>query len=1212
MAISKPFAYNPSTSFSIGSGFDNSVYSVVVQSDGKILVGGDFTTFSGSSQNYLIRLNSDGSKDTSFNIGSGFDAGIFNFNCVKIQSNGKILVGGEFTTYQGSSQNYLIRLNSDGSKDATFDIGSGFNSSVGSLAIQSDGKILVGGFFSTFSGSSQNRFIRLNSDGSKDESFDVGSGFANLGFILSIVIQSDGKILVGGYYTTYKGLAQNYLIRLNSDGSKDETFVSVITDTVVSMAIQSDGKILVAGWFGLKRVNSDGTNDATFNIGSGFNDQINSISIQSDGKIIFGGNFTEFTGSTQNRIIRLNSNGSKDSTFNIGTGFSSSVYSVVIQSDGKILAGGGFTTYSGSSQNYLTKLNSDGSIFSGGTAPTISGTTQYGDLVVGDIQTEYSINYGGVKWWGGPDEELGYVVGNARPDGQSVPAGVTGGPAYVGFWRSELLTDNSFLNLANYIGSENGQPPFASTNEAVTWLNANGYYSSFIGLMKYYVGGQFTVFGGVDVNKLVSLNTDGSQNTLFDIGSGFNDLVNSTAIQSDGKVLVGGDFTTFNGSSQNRLIRLNTDGSKDTSFNIGTGFVGNVYSIAIQSDGKILVGGSFYEFTGSTQNKLIRLNSDGSKDETFDIGSGFNSGVYSVAVQSDGKILVGGNFSQFNGTTQKTFIRLNSNGSKDSSFNVEDVFNGSGIYSILVQSDGKILVGGEFTTFTGSSQNYLIRLNTDGSKDETFDIGSGFNSSVMSMKIQSDGKILAGGYFTTFTGSSQNRLIRLNSDGSKDTSFDIGTGFVGLDLEYGNCVIRTIEVDSSGKIICGGVFGSFSGISQSRLIRLNSDGSKDTTFDIGYGFDQSGIFNFPVIYSVKINSVGKLFIGGYFSNYSGTSQNLLMSVNSNNTKNTNFDIGSGFESNGFTTNMYSIEIQSDGKILVGGDFTTFSGSSQNLLIRLNSDGSKDETFNIGSGFGGPNVRTLAIQSDGKILAGGLFFSFSGESQNYLIRLNSDGSKDTTFNIGDGFNSDVISVAVQSDGKILVGGDFTTFSGSSQNKLIRLNSDGSKDETFNIGSGFDSAIQSIAIQSDGKILVGGQFTTFTGSTQNYLIRLNTDGSKDTSFNIGDGFSSSVRSIQIQSDGKILVGGDFTQFTGSSQNYLIRLNSDGSKDSTFNIGTGFDNFVYSVDSQSDGTILVGGDFITYNGSLAKYSAVLNDNGSFNSSIKTNKQVRVVKAQ
>ena len=256
----------------------------------------------------------------------------------------------------------------------------------------------------------------------------------------------------------------------------------------------------------------------------------------------------------------------------------------------------------------------------------------------------------------------------------------------------------------------------------------------------------------------------------LNIGTGFDNPVYSIALQPDGKILVGGMFTIYNNASQNSLVRLNSDGTKDTSFNIGTGFNSVVYSIALQPDGKILVGGHFTTFNGNTQNRLIRLNSDGTKNTSFNISTEFNSVVWSITLQPDGKILVGGIFTAFNGNVQNYFIRLNSDGTKDTSFNIGTGFNDI-IYSIALQPDGKILVGGIFTTFNGNVQNRLIRLNSNGTKDTSFNIGTGFNDWVNYIVLQPDGKILVGGAFTTFNGNVQNRLIRLNSDGTKDTPY---------------------------------------------------------------------------------------------------------------------------------------------------------------------------------------------------------------------------------------------------------------------------------------------------------------------------------------------------------------------------------------------------------------------------------------------------------
>lgn len=351
--------------------------------------------------------------------------------------------------------------------------------------------------------------------------------------------------------------------------------------------------------------------------------------------------------------------------------------------------------------------------------------------------------------------------------------------------------------------------------------------------------------------------------------NGLNQFAHVTAIQLDGKILVGGFFNSLNGNAQNYLVRLNADGTKDTSFNVEPGLNYIVYSIAIQSDGKILVGGEFNSFNGNTQNYLIRLNADGTKDTSFNIGVGFNSYIEDIAIQSDGKILVGGQFTTFNGSTQKYLVRLNANGTRDNSFNVGTKFNNT-VLTIVVQSDDKILIGGNFTTFNGSAQNRLIRLNTDGTKDSNFDIGTGFTVananyfSLYSIVLQPDGKILVGGAFNTFNGNIENRLIRLHTDGTKDSSFNIASGF--------NDNVFSIALQSDNKILVGGSFTIFNGNTQNRLIRLNADGTQDNGFNIGTGFNES-------VYSLLVQSDGKVWLAGGFTSYNGTVSNRIIRLN---------------------------------------------------------------------------------------------------------------------------------------------------------------------------------------------------------------------------------------------------------------------------------------------------------------------------------------------
>jgi uncharacterized delta-60 repeat protein len=387
------------------------------------------------------------------------------------------------------------------------------------------------------------------------------------------------------------------------------------------------------------------------------------------------------------------------------------------------------------------------------------------------------------------------------------------------------------------------------------------------------VGGDFGFFNGATVNNIVRLNSDGTRDTT-NTGTAFNGNVFSIAIQSDGKIVVGGLFTTFNGATVNRIVRLNSDGTIDTAFTTNTGTAFNslfVYSVAIQSDGKIVVGGWFTTFNGATVNRIVRLNADGTRDTAFttNTGTAFNSTVYSIAIQSDGKIICGGAFTSFNGVTVNRIVRLNSDGTIDTAFTANtntDYLNNS-IYSIAIQSDGKIICGGDFTTF--ETFRYIVRLNTDGTRDTAFttNTGTAFNSQINEIAIQSDGKIVCGGSFTTFNGVTVNRIVRLNADGTRDTAFTTNTGTAF------NSTVESIAIQSDGKLVIGGSFTTFNGVTVNRIVRLNSDGTRDTAFttNTGTAFDS---FVLPI----AVQSDGKIVCGGGFLGYNNINRNRLARI----------------------------------------------------------------------------------------------------------------------------------------------------------------------------------------------------------------------------------------------------------------------------------------------------------------------------------------------
>ena len=511
---------------------------------------------------------------------------------------------------------------------------------------------------------------------------------------------------------------------------------------------------------------------------------------------------------------------------------------------------------------------------------------------------------------------------------------------------------------------------------------------------------------------------------------------------------------------------------------------------------------------------------------------------------------------------------------------------GTGVSSLLgyattmtLQSDGKILVGGSFSQWNGTNVGYIARLNSDGTLDTTFttNTGTGADTSfVNAIAVQSDGKILIGGSFTYWNGTLVRRIVRLNSDGTLDTAFTTNTGTGALSTVY------AIAVQSDGKILISGSFTSWNGTNVGRIVRLNSDGTRDTAFTTNTGTGANGSAGL-----IAIQSDGKILVGGSFSSWNGTSVGYIVRLNSDGTLDTTFTTNIG---TGANSSVQAIAIQSDGKILVSGLFTTWKGTTVGRIVRLNSDGTRDTTFTTKNGTGANNaVNAMIIQSDGKILVGGSFPRWNGTLVNRIVRLDSDGTRDTAFtaNTGTGANSNVgsNSIAIQSDGKILLGGDLTTWNGTTVNRIVRLNSDGTRDTAFttNTGTGAGNTVYQITVQPDGKILVGGSFTTWNGTTVNRIVRLNSDGTRDTTFttNNGTGASSTVSSIAVQSDGKIIIGGFFTSWNGTTVGRIVRLNSDGTRDTAFttNTGTGANYFVYLIAIQSDGKILVGGDFASF---------------------------------
>jgi uncharacterized delta-60 repeat protein len=946
--IPQPDSFNPNA--------DSSVSALAVQTDGKILLGGQFSTIGGVTRNSIARLNVDGTLDTAF-ISGPSSYGVV--KVLSVQPDGKILVGGWFGSMSGQPRNSIARLNADGTIDTAFNPNASYW--ILSMVVQADGKILVGGMFTTMSGAPRNYIARLNADGTLDTDFNPNAN----SFVYSLALQPDGKILIGGQFTAIGGVPRNCIARLNADGTLDTAFNPNPNSSIYSLAVQADGKILVGGWFTtmggvtrnqIARLNLDGTPDTAFNPDA--NARVDSMALQADGKILIGGSFTAIGGVTRNYVAQLNADGTLEATFNPDA--NNQVNALVVQADGKVLAGGQFTTMGGVTRNNIVRLNSTGSVgdninydgetvtwLRGGTAPEVWRTTF--ECVTNE--TSWKMLGSGTRISGGWKlagvSSTGKVMRARGYTANGIVESLPGGPIFI----KEPTNVTCIAGATNtFIAAVSGSAPISYRwRKGGTDLVDSGKVSGastpslrLSGVLKIDEGQYDVVISNpsgcvtsgvatltvVDpailVQPVSQVRTEGSNVTfsVTAVGTGALNyqwrkngvsLTNATsssltfanALVSDTgnyDVVISG--TCGSVTSAVAVLTINL-GTVDRLFNPNAN--SSVYTLAVQPDGRILIGGSFTTIGGVTRNNIARLNADGTLDTAFNPNAG--SYVYALTVQADGKILVGGWFTTMGGVTRNRIARLNADGTLDTAFNPNA---NHYVYSLVVQADGKILVSGEFTTMGGATRFRIARLNTDGTIDNAFAFNQYAGSTAYSLALQTDGRILLGGDFTTMGGVTRNYIARLNADGTLDTAFNPDA----------NNQVNTLVVQADGKILVGGNYTTMGGVTRNRLARLNIDGTIDTSFN---------------------------------PNASST--------------------------------VYSLGLQADGKILVGGYFTTMGGVTRNYIARLNADGTLDAAFNPDAS---NQVNALAIQADGKILVGGPFKKMGGLGRNYIARLNSTG------------------------------------------------------------------------------------------------------------------------------------------------------------------------------------------------------------------------------
>ncbi len=1033
---------------------DGAVYAMAVQPDGKIIAVGSFSSLAGQPRNFIGRFNEDGRLDPTFDpqIGGNY------LCCLAVQPDGKIVAGGRISSVAGTPTGCLIRLNADGSLDSSF-VDPGANRlGVQTVALQADGKVVVGGAFNMLGGQTWWHLGRLNTNGTLDTTF---TGQAD-NEVWCVIVQPDGKIVVGGMFNYLGGQLSPRYGRLNSNGSWDSSFRPNSSENVwwvATLTLQADGKILAGGFFdslggavraNIGRLNADGTADAGFApIVGGW---VYSMVPQVDGKILVGTSWGD--------VLRFLANGTLDSTFSAPT--DRGIFSITMQQDGKVLVSGEFSTLGGAPRSGLGRLNN--------TSPAIESMAWNGSTLTWlrsgtgpEIwRTSFDATPDGTNWinlGAGTRTGSGWqVIGTDIPSNATFRArgAVAGGYQSGVNWLLErslgplLLTSqpvsrtNNAATPAFFSVTAVGTPPlgyhwFKDGQPLLDGGLISGAGTSTLIFSNVFAGdrGNYSVVvtneSGSVTSCLASLNVVDPLFTVQPVSqlTNFGNAVTFTVIaagtgplsyhwwKEDLKLEADGNIA---GSANLTLTISNVSGADRGGY---WASVTNVYGCVTSSVATLSVVDPV--ITAQPTSQLATLGETVVFSATVLGSDALNHQWRKNAIPLSGQTTSTLTLTNVQWLDAGTYdlVVTNSFGSATSSpaslaFPATvDPFNpgvSNTVYGLAVQPDGCTIVAGSFTAVGSQARTNLARLRPDGSLDPLFNPGiSGAGTVINILALLDDGRLLIGGRFTNINGQSRTNLARLNPDGSLDASFDTRM--------TGNSV-NALAVQSDGSVVVGGGITSAGGRARANLCRIGADGAVDATF-----------------------------------------------------------------TSGASSTVNCLAIQDDGRILVGGGFTSLAGQSRYSLGRLAPDGTLDDSFNPGVSGG---VFTLAVQANGGIVVGGTFTQLGGVSKANLGRLKPDGSLDTNF--ASTANGGIYSLVLQANGKILAGGVFTQLGGQGRSYLGRLDANGSLDATFNPGA--DSYVYSLALQPDGGILAGGNFETLGGQPRSRLGRLsNTESAID---------------------------------------------------------------------------------------------------------------------
>jgi len=1175
-AVNVPFGPGLNTSLTIvmnqgGTNYNTQwTYRAAVSvspSSSQIYVGGNFTV-AGQIFANIARLNSDGSLDTYFNPGTGLNGTVHTLGW---QLNNEILVGGEFNAVNGVPTGYITRFNPDGTVDPNFFDGTGADNVVYNIGVNWDGSIYVGGAFDLFNGSHRRGFTRLYSNGTVDTTFmdTAYNQFAGLKRIFAAdspavfasAIQYNSGILIGGSFLQVGGGQANPDVCNSLD---DNLYLDQDSFGDPNLWVEPKSRDGVRNRTGFARL-IGGSTQGPGNIG------LAQTSISQD------------KSQSPMSVALVRTNGTLGP---ISANFS--VQPELAQ------AGRDYTYQSGPplfwvAWNYIywiTRMREDGLWGISSEAPLIDPLGLSLTLADASIGGLANVNVNVIANQANPGN-VDAQIQLANPSsadtfylgGENIPVSAALGvsaapltliddttyPGQFGFTSTNYIATNALTSIA--VVRSNGtfgvvsMRAWATNNTAIAGVDYRGVTNQTLvfntGITK--TNFNVTILNNGSVNNvektinlaLTSLGT--TPGATFGISNAILRIINPNY---PGYVTLAA--TNFGGTTASGVLNFvvnrtvgslglvtvqyaTTNGVGPLGATNGVDYIGSTNTLTWNSGDvspRIISIPLLPTQTVGIGNKqfgvmLFNPMASGSSDPTLMTGSVTNALLVITNNNSYGTIQFSPTnylVDEFGGYAALTLLRTGGSvGTVSVHYATADgtalantthgsvtnyiATNGVVVFApgqtttniiVPIVNDGvvdpanfyfNVNLSSPVSATLGSKSNAWVNIldvqsynQPPGSPDTSFNT-EGMNGSVYSLSLQPNGQILAGGGFTAVGTTLMNRIARLNVDGTLDTTFL--NGMDGANASVNTVVCQTVLSDA-GRILVGGAFNTIDNQNRFYIARLMSDGSVDTSFNPGGGANAS------------VNAIAESFTT------SGT--NLVR-------------------------NIY-----------IGGAFTSFNGNTSPGVERLNNNGTVDYSFNIGAGADGP-IYSIAVYPTnsvywGKVLIGGAFAHINGVAINNLARLNSDGSLDTNYNAGLGMgpNGSVNALAVQEDGKVLIGGNFTTNNSIAANSVARLNTDGSLDTNFiaATGVGANGLVQAIAVQTDGRIMLVGQFTSLNGFLRNHIARLLSTGAVDPSINFGDGANGDIDALAIQSvNNAMFIGGTFSEYDGQPEGNIAEI-------------------------------------------------------------------------